>query len=160
MHVLIDSTSSGVEAVRVSRRDRLHARMAARRIDRELANGVSPDADAVVALHARRLSGMRERRRLAAGLNHAWSVAAQPRVGAVSSVVVDRGAVAAAQPEIAELTARLLTPGPVSVRGVAFVRTLLTSGTGPMYGLVPGRPLGAALRHAVELLAVESEVAV
>ena len=157
---LLISNDRGVEQVRVGRLDRVRARAAARRIDRALANGASPDAEVLTALHARRLLGMRERRRLAAGLNHAWLVAAHAHPGAVSSVVVDRRAVATAHPEIVELTTRLLSSHPVSVRGVAFVRTLLTSGTGPMYWLVPGRPLGAALRHAVELLALDSEVRV
>lgn len=159
MQVLI-SNGSGVELVRVSGLDRVRARAAGRRIDRALANGASPDADVLTALHARRLLGIRERRRLAAALNHAWLVASERRAVAATSVVIDRRAVAAAHPEIVDLTERLLSPQPVSVRGVAFVRTLLTSGTGPMYGLVPGRPLGAALRHAVELLTAEAEVRV
>ena len=159
MQVLI-SNGSGVELVRVSGLDRVRARAVGRRIDRALANGASPDADVLTALHARRLLGIRERRRLAAALTHAWLVASERRAVAATSVVIDRRAVAAAHPEIVDLTERLLSPQPVSVRGVAFVRTLLTSGTGPMYGLVPGRPLGAALRHAVELLTAEAEVRV
>lgn len=152
MTVLIDDGSGGVRLLEPTRLERVRARLAARRLDRALANGASPDSDVLIALHARRLTGMRERSALADGLMHAWLAATSPR--ALSAAVIDVGAVSGALPELVALRETLLAPGPVSVRGVAAVRCLLVNGTGPMYGGSPGRPLGAALRHAAELLRV------
>jgi hypothetical protein len=159
MMLLIDDGQGGARCVEPSRIDRLRARIAARRLDRDLANGGSPDTDVVVALHARRLLGMRERRRLADGLTHALLVSTRPPASVIVPTVVDRRAVAGAAAEVVELCRHLLTPGPISVRGVACVRALLTNGVGPLYDVVPGGSLGTALRHAAELLDVDETAA-
>lgn len=152
--LLIDDGRGGVRGVEPSHADRFWARLTARRIDRDLANGGSPDADVVVALHAQRLSGMRERRRLADGLSRALTLSTQPRGTGVGSSIVNRHAVAGAEGDVLDLCRQLLAPGPVSVRGVACVRAMLMSGMGPLYDIVPGGSLSAALRHAAELLEV------
>jgi hypothetical protein len=58
-------------------------------------------------------------------------------------------AVAAAAQEMDLLAARLLAPGPVSARGVAQVRLLLTDGCGPLYFDGSGVDLRAALARAL-----------
>src|SRR5581483_9325721 len=124
--------------------------------DVALANGASPERDVPTALHARRLTGLRERRRLAAAVTDACLLASRPY--SLSPSVLDLPAVATAHTELVILRDRLLAPGPVSVRGVAAVRCLLTNGAGPLYGarpvhaVSPGRSLGGAVRHVAELL--------
>ena len=138
MMLLIDDGQGGVRTIEPSHVDRLRSRIAAHRLDRELANGASPDTDVVVALHARRLVGMRERRRVADGLTRALLVSTRPLGAGFASTVVDRQAVVGAAADVLDLCRQLVTPGPVSVRGVACVRALLSNGVGPLYDVVPG----------------------
>jgi hypothetical protein len=55
---------------------------------------------------------------------------------------VNRAPVAACAAELNELISRLLGPGPVSARGVAQARLLLTDAGGPLYRV--GRHAGTA----------------
>jgi hypothetical protein len=71
-----------------------------------------------------------------------------------TTVPVNRSDIISAIPELAELHRLLLAGGPVSVRGVAQVRILLTSGTGPFYSRRTEVPLAAYLRQAIEAMNV------
>ena len=67
------------------------------------------------------------------------------------TIPLDRSAVAAAVGLIDQVVQRLTGPRPVSARGVARLRLLLSDGAGPMYW--PGaRGLGAELRAVLAQL--------
>ncbi len=133
----------GLQQVRV--RDRILERVRADALDRELAAGESPESSVSLALHAARLYRPGHRCRLARAVRELARVTARPtRLRAL----VSRGAVGEAAGELEAVALRLASPGPVDVRGVAKVRSLLADGTGPLY-----RPSGShALRD--ELLSV------
>jgi hypothetical protein len=129
-----------VVAGRPRLRHRLAARLRAGALDRALATGVSPEAEPALALRARRLSDLAQRRSIADGLRNL-----------VAEVLPDRAVLGAARAELEQLADALAKPGPVSVRGVAQARILLTDGTGPLYN-----PRSEASLRARALSAVDS----
>jgi len=114
-------------------RDRLVARLRTVSLDTALANGTPSEADAALALRARRLTNVPRRRELALAIRHL--VREADRGGARSylrvSPLSDR--VSAASRELAMLAEKLAEPTPVCARGVAQALLLLTDGTGPLY---------------------------
>lgn len=100
-------------------RDRIEARVFARRLDWALANGADSEQSAVLALRARRLTSL-ERRRLIAG--SLWRLVNDGRVDAEDRV------------EVTRLAHSLAQPGPVDPRGAARAWLLVTDGTSPLYG--------------------------
>jgi hypothetical protein len=147
MYVLIDDDRAGLALRRLRPWHRLLARCQAGRLDRELAEGASPEASANLAARAMRLTSLDYRRDLAASL---WRVVAATGDPAPvrSAQVAGSKSPGAARPLrvplrharisqsarlLAELASRLAAPGPVPVRGVAMVTRLLSEGTGPLY---------------------------
>jgi hypothetical protein len=119
--------------------------------DKQLAAGVAPEPGSVLAAHVSRLASARERRGLAEALHHdVCEIHSRPtRMSA--TIPVDRSAVAAAVGLIDQVVQRLTGPRPVSARGVARLRLLLSDGAGPMYW--PGdRDLSAELRAVLAQL--------
>jgi hypothetical protein len=121
-------------------------------LDRKLAAGASPSADALLAIRARRLTGPRYRARVAAGLARAVRDAEASTRGFSAAVRPDRREVIAARTVLTTLERRLRGAGQVSARGVALLESLLTDGTSPLY--LPGEPgaLGSRLRAAAAAL--------
>ena len=156
---LIDDGDGSVVAVHARIRDHLAARLHADRIDLELAHGSSPDATISSALRSRALTSSRSRRILAQGLARAVAEANDPWSPSRSGAPVNRADILSATPEIAELHRLLLADGPVSVRGVAQTRILLTTANGPLYSRRTVAPLGAYLRRAIDAMNVLSQVA-
>lgn len=140
-----------VLAWRVPRRDRIVARLHARRLDVELARGADPEADPALALRAAILTTPGRRRGLASALKRIAASAGETRPGWHPSSA--RAAVAELEPELLALARRLVAPGPVAARGVAEVRLLLTDGARPLHA---GR---SDLRSAVEDAARHLELA-
>jgi hypothetical protein len=104
------------------------------KLDRELADGRPCESTPALALRARQLVSPRERRRLARDLRGA--VAYVDRVDSrptISAVVIDRAAVRSARQAIVRLAERLEGWAPVSPRGVALTRVLLTDGLSPLF---------------------------
>jgi hypothetical protein len=104
------------------------------KLDREIADGCMCESSTALALRARQLVSPRERRQLARDLRGA--VAYVDRVGSrptISSVVIDRAAVRSARQAIVRLAERLEGWAPVSPRGVALTRALLTDGLSPLF---------------------------
>jgi hypothetical protein len=130
-NVLLERGTTGFGVYHVRVRDRLRARVRAVALDRQLAGGVTPEANAPLALHAARVYGPSQRRLLARSLTRiaAASEPASTRVG----VPVDAPTIRRARGEIEAVADRLGAGGPVSVRGVAQIRLLLADGTGPLY---------------------------
>jgi hypothetical protein len=103
------------------------------RLDRELAAGADPAAEARRAYRARQLTEMRTRRRVARGIERVVSQAQRSWRGASSGVPLQRRAVLGARPVLLTLARALVTPGTVRARGVASALLLLTDGSGPLY---------------------------
>ena len=127
---------------------RLAARLLAGKFDRMLAVGVPAPAGSALALHAARLTSADEREAIAHTLRRTLGDARNREAPLSSRVPLNIPNIAAAEDRIDEVTLRLHSPRPVSARGVARLRVLLSDGAGPMYrygrGDLEGR-LGAAL---------------
>jgi hypothetical protein len=127
---------------------RVTARLRAYQLDRQLAVGVPAPAGSALAVHQARLTSSAEREAIARALRlavhdaHAWL----PPLA--SRIPVHSNNIAAAEDLIDTITLRLHAPRPVSARGMARLRLVLSDGCGPMYrfgrGDLSGR-LGAAL---------------
>ena len=133
---------------RPSVRARMTARLRAARFDRALAVGVPAPAGSTLAAHAARLTSVAERHTIARALRRAVRDAKDTRATQSGRVPMHRANIASAEALIDEVTLRLHAPHPVSARGMAQLRQLLSDGTGPLYrygsGDLAGR-LGAVL---------------
>jgi hypothetical protein len=125
--ILIEDRTYGVRAVDPRLVDRLAAHLHGRALDADLARGVSADIDVRHALRARMLISRRSRDELASALGRL----ASGRTSALSNRVppAQRSAV----PELTTLREAVAGPQPVSVRGMAMVQLLVTSGAGGLY---------------------------
>jgi hypothetical protein len=139
-------------APRPGLRDQLRARLFAHSLDLALAGGAPVEGDAALALRARRLTGLAHRRALASTIEH---VLAEPSRHSRQRVHARADQVADSHDELATLAHRLAEPAPVSARGVAQVRLLLTDGTGPLYNRHSDSSLCDRVESAVaQLIAV------
>ena len=129
-------------------RARMTARLRAARFDRALAVGVPAPAGSALAAHAARLTSVAERQTVARALRRAVRDAKDTRATQSGRVPMHRANIASAEALIDEVTLRLHAPHPVSARGMAQLRQLLSDGTSPLYrhgrGDLAGR-LSAAL---------------
>lgn len=137
---------------RAGARDRIMARIRYFTLDSELALGVSPGASARLALRARRLTGSRERYRLARGIESILARTASPAGSRWPPPPVCRDRVRAAARDLDALAARLRSPGPVAARGVAQASLLLRDGRGPLYRRASREDLRARARRAAHAL--------
>ena len=130
----------------------LIARWRAGELDRQLAEGASPSASALLAIRCRRLTGRRYRARVAEGLARRVRDAEATRRGFSAAIRPDRREVVAARTVLATLDRRLRAPEPVSAQGVAMLESLLTDGVSSLY--LPTEPgeLGSRLRAAAAAL--------
>jgi hypothetical protein len=122
-------------------RDRLAARVRARRLDQDLAAGVLPEASPALALRARRLTARPRRRRMADGYHR---LRREPRAR-----------LDCAGAELAGLAETLAAPGPVTASGAAQAWLLLTDGTGPLYNVGSTDGVRAAAARTLESLRFE-----
>jgi hypothetical protein len=134
MLVLYDAATDCVLVARPGLRVRLGARLAAGRLDRELANGASPDSTVPLSLRARILIRPAERHALSRSLERILEASPQ-LAGRGPRTLTPRfyRRVGAASGEIRELIARLRSPGPVSAEGMAKIRVLLSDSAGPLH---------------------------
>jgi hypothetical protein len=160
--VILVDRDAGLVARHPGWRDRLGARLHAWRLDRELAEGASPDASMALALRAQCLVRDSVRNDLAHSVEHILDEAdaavtrrGRPlptplgmRVG--EFLCADR--VIAAAKELRAVAERLRRPGPVAAQGVARIALLVRDGTGPLYFRSNHDDLRAALAQAVEAL--------
>lgn len=126
---------------------RLAAKLFAGRLDRDLDAGAEVGAGSALAVHAARLTSIREREELARALRNATKAAAVLPVRAP----LKRDRIAAEHQLIDDITLRLHAPRPVRARGMARLRILLSDGTGPLYRSNQGS-LAAALRGVLAAL--------
>jgi hypothetical protein len=146
MHVLLDDDLGRLTVRRVSPWHRLLARGLAASLDRQLAGGARPEANAILATRAMALTSARYRRALAANLRRMLAASASPQalprpvraaraagVALPPHVPIRRDRIARSAPELTELADCLTARGPVPARGVALVSQLLADGGGPLY---------------------------
>ena len=137
----------GDATVRASLAARIIAWLRAAKFDHLLAVGVPATPGSALAVHQTRLTSAAEREAVAWSLRQAVHHA---HMGAVfsSRIPVNANNIAEAAELIDKITLRLHSPRPVSARGMARLRRLLSDGSGPLYrygrGDLAGR-LGAAL---------------
>jgi hypothetical protein len=165
MHVLLDDDRGRLTLERLWPWHQILARGQAARLDRELAEGASPEASTGLAARAAQLTSTDFRHDLAASLRRILVAAGKPpRPAAAPASHMPLGSSRAVRvplrterigrsaPLLAGLASRLLEPGPVPVRGVAMVSQLLADGTGPLYREASGADLSAAAERALHAL--------
>ena len=86
---------------------------------------------------------------LADGIHRVLAEARGSRRLFVAQVPLCRRGVLAAADQLEELAARLVAPGPLSARGIAQVRLLLTDGRSPLYFGATTEGLRAAVSRAL-----------
>jgi hypothetical protein len=109
------------------------ARMRAGHFDHQLAVGVTGSAGSALSIHAARLRSDRARHSVAQALRRATVEVQLGPSRRSSSIPVNRENISAAEDVIETLIARLLSPHPVTAKGVARLRRILSDGRGPMY---------------------------
>jgi hypothetical protein len=144
--IVLLADGAGISARRVGVFDRLRRALRASRLDALLAQGVPPESNLALALHAERVTRTSERRHLAGSLERLGS---GPRPTRLARAGIGRHIAPDASRDLDELADRLLVPGPVDVRGVAKVRMLLADGTGPLYRDGSARDLHAEVLDAL-----------
>jgi hypothetical protein len=162
MHALLDDDRGRLTVKRLWPWHRVLARSQAVRLDRELAEGASPEASASLAARAMWLTSTEFRADLAASLRRILVAAGEPALAAPARpplgsarrphVPLRTTRISQSAPLLAELASRLLEPGPVPVRGVALVTQLLADGTGPLYREAARDDLGAMAERAAAAL--------
>ena len=117
-----------------SLRLRLRASLHREELTRALAYGTDPSASDELALRAARLTSRHNRKALVRAMRRMIAEAHRPLMTRSSAVIIRRGAVVDAEPEIIALIDRLNGPEPVCARGVAIVERILTdSDRSPLY---------------------------
>jgi hypothetical protein len=151
--LLTEKGPDGVDVLirRVRARDRVAARLRADRLDRQLARGVAPDANAQLALRARRLLKPAFRARSASSLRRLVYFAQAHPPGA-GDVMLTREQIHNAIPELLRLANRLEAVEPLDVRGIARTRLLLTDPAGPLFHRRREDGVSAAVEAALEAL--------
>ncbi len=130
--IVVLEQGAGLGLWRVRLWDRVRARLRTSALDEQLAAGASPESSVALALHAGHLCRPQQRRLLARSLNEIALSCEAPARGRLKAPVCRHG-VTRARPELAAVVERLAAAGPVDVRGVARIRSLLADGTGPLY---------------------------
>jgi hypothetical protein len=146
------STASGVlrrtTGPRPSLVVRVRARLRAYQLDRQLAVGVPAPAGSALAVHEARVTSVAEREAIAWALRQAVHDSHAGGTWLSSRIPLHPTNIAAAEDLIDAITLRLHSPRPVSARGMARLRVVMSDGCGPLYrygrGDLSGR-LGAAL---------------
>jgi hypothetical protein len=132
--ILIDPVDHCITARGATRTERLLAALHAGRLDHDLVAGASPEATPELALRGQALVRPQERRALARAVQRLLAEASRPAPRLFrSGSPIRREEVRAAAVELASLVDHLLAPAPVSARGVAHTRVLLSDGAGPLY---------------------------
>jgi hypothetical protein len=139
-------------ADRLRIRDRLTTRWRYRRLDLALAAGTPAETTAALALRARRLTDLSNRRSLAAALRRIVRQAQEGAPPAAWRIIPCQSCVVAASDELSRLADALFQAGPVAPRGVAQARILLTDGTGALYDPSSSAGLGALAASAAQNL--------
>lgn len=132
---------------------RLAVRLLASSLDRQLAEGRSPESNARLGARARMLVAPAVRHEYARLVAHLEEQARRPPVMRSPRWPLNRVAVAACAPGLAEVRRRLAGHQPVPARGIALAGLLLGDGTGPLYNRrLSAHHLDDALARIIEQL--------
>jgi hypothetical protein len=132
--------------------DKVLSRALGASLDRQLAAGREPEDGRLLAARAQDIVTLRRREELARYWERVLGAAARPAPALRNAAPLRRGPVLAAEPAITELASLLRAPLPVSARGVAVARLLLTDAGGPLYWSAAPESLHVALRAAITQL--------
>jgi hypothetical protein len=122
----------GSQAGHARRGVRLRVLVRRRVLDREIASGLRPEADAARALRAEQLRSLNERCCVAASLANVLSAADERQADPGSLLRLDHARVLAARHEIVTLIDALRSDRAVAARGVALARLLLDADASPL----------------------------
>jgi hypothetical protein len=114
---------------------RLWVRLGATRLDRALAGGTSPNESEELSVRAGQLVEAAERNRIASSIQNVLDLAERDQrifLG-LTRLPVDRQRIEDNRNELARIVETLRGPNPVSPRGVAMARRLITDFRGPIY---------------------------
>ena len=151
--IVINDRTRGFVIRPVSTGERLLARLRAGSLDRRLAAGTAPEAGSLLALRADAIVRPATRNGLARQLQRILQYAANPgrhRPTALSGSTC-RNVLNAAD-VLGHLVERLRSPCPVSARGMAMVKILLTDGAGPLYYPARNGDLATSAESAINAL--------
>jgi hypothetical protein len=123
-------------------------------LDAALAKGVPAESTPALALRARRLTALCDRREKASTYRSLIREALGEASGCRMRVAPYRERVAAASQTLSRLADALNQPGPVDPRGAAEAALLLTDGTGPLYNPEAAVNLDACASRALADLAL------
>jgi hypothetical protein len=151
--LLIDPHDPQQLTARFNRRwARLFARLLASSLDRQLAQGRSPESNRLLAARAQVLVSPTMRRALAQNWANLLVQARIPPVVRDPRVPLNRDYIIAREPDIQQMLNALLAPLPAQARGAAMASWLLSDGTGPLYDRRRSADLGIALRESIAQL--------
>ena len=154
--IVLEAGSVGLADVRPGPWPRLKARLAADRLDRELASGASPESSLLLAVHAQRIVDPAACSALAGSVRKVIERTGRKRPALSAQVPISTPTVSAAAGDLQALANRLDESGPVRAQGVAEVRALLHDGAGPLYrsgsiGILESRDRGdPSLRERID----------
>jgi len=149
--VVLVTNPGGITSRSVRLADRVRARLAAGRLDRELAGGRCPDVEVTLAVHAERIVRPPARDSLARSLRRVADLAEAPDGAGRSHTPLCWPHARQAAADLRALAERLEKPGPISPQAVARVRMILTDGAGPLYWRDSPDDLGMKLCQAAEV---------
>jgi hypothetical protein len=147
---LVDSPHNPAQLLlrRVRRWDRVVARFLASSLDSQLAAGRSPESTHRSATRAQQLTSPTMRQELARNWDHLLDVTNRTPVARSPRAPLLRESIKDTEADLREMLTKLATPLPVSARGVAMVRVLLTDGTGPLFNPHCSTDLRTAIQDA------------
>ena len=131
---------------------RLTARLFASRLDRQLAAGLPPESNGLLAARAQALVSALMRTDLAVSWEAVLARINRPPAMRDPRMPLCRDRVAAAEDDVRAMLTALVAPLPVSARGVAMASQLLCDGRGPLFNRRSSADLGAAVRGVVAQL--------
>jgi hypothetical protein len=159
-HVLLRDDMGRLTLRRLRPWHRMLARVAAARLDRELAAGTSPETSATLAARAMALTSAKARRDLATSVQRILTAAGRPSAAPpaptaavrLARLPLNRARISGSAVPLATLADTLTAPGPIPVQGVAMVSQLLADGVGPLYRQADGDDLGHIIQNATRAL--------
>jgi len=133
-------------------RDRALARLLGPSLDRELALGLPPWRGGPRAARARFIVSPAGRRQLVRGWSRLLGLAHRPPSANSSRGPLCRRALAAAEDDVRTMLGVVAAQRPITARGAAMARDLLTDGAGPLYHARSGRDLAEEVRDVTRWL--------
>jgi len=133
-------------------RDRALARLLGPSLDRQLALGLPPWRGGPRAARARFIVSPAGRRQLIRGWSRLLDLARRPPSARSARGPLCRRALAGAEHDVRTMLGVLAAQRPVTARGAAMARALLTDGAGPLYNARSGRDLAGEVRDVTRWL--------